>query len=123
LLGTLRATHGFAAHIPAIKESMVRDTLAGGLSGLSGFAGLARNATIVAERPVVQWRALRQLAAERSELARAFTALVLNDVAASTSTLLCSRKSGFWSFTLNCCDKVMIDNMYKARLDYYRRTV
>ncbi|KAH9023183.1 sulfate transporter family-domain-containing protein [Lactarius pseudohatsudake] len=53
-------------------------TLAGELSGL---AGLARNATVVAERPAVVWRlsvdALRRLETERPDLARAFTALVL----------------------------------------------
>ncbi|KAH9165177.1 sulfate transporter family-domain-containing protein [Lactarius sanguifluus] len=76
--GVLRATYRFAAHTPAIEESMVPGTLAGELSGL---AGLARNATVVAERPAVVWRlsvdALRRLEAERPDLARAFTALVL----------------------------------------------
>ncbi|KAI0247014.1 sulfate transporter family-domain-containing protein [Lactifluus subvellereus] len=76
--GVLRATYHFAAHTPVIEESMVPGTLAGELSGL---AGLARNATVVAERPAVLWRlgadALRRLEAERPELARTFTALVL----------------------------------------------
>lgn len=76
--GVLRATYRFAAHTPAIEESMVPGTLAGELSGL---AGLARNATVVAERPAILWRlsvdALRRLEAERPDLARAFTALVL----------------------------------------------
>jgi SulP family sulfate permease len=57
---------------------MVPGTLAGELSGL---AGLARNATVVVERTAVLWRldgeALRRLEAERPELARTFTALVL----------------------------------------------
>lgn len=76
--GVLRATYRFAAHTPVIEESMVPGTLAGELSGL---AGLARNATVVAECPAVLWRlgadALRRLEAERPELARTFTALVL----------------------------------------------
>ncbi|KAI0300605.1 sulfate transporter family-domain-containing protein [Multifurca ochricompacta] len=76
--GVLRATYCFAAHTPAIEESMVPGTLAGELSGLSG---LARNATVVAERPAVLWRlgadALRRLETERPDLARTFTALVL----------------------------------------------
>jgi sulfate permease, SulP family len=76
--GVLRATYRFAAHTPVTEESMVPGTLAGELSGL---AGLARNATVVAERPAVLWRlgadALRRLEMERPELARTFTALVL----------------------------------------------
>jgi sulfate permease, SulP family len=76
--GVLRATYHFAAHTPVIEESMVPGTLAGELSGL---AGLARNATVVAERPAVLWRlgvdALRRLETERPEVARTFTALVL----------------------------------------------
>ncbi|KAI9457395.1 sulfate transporter family-domain-containing protein [Russula earlei] len=76
--GVLRATYRFAAHTPAIEESMVPGTLAGELSGL---AGLARNATVVVERSAVLWRlggdALCRLEAERPELARKFTALVL----------------------------------------------
>ncbi|KAI9447202.1 sulfate transporter family-domain-containing protein [Lactarius psammicola] len=76
--GVLRATYRFAAHTPAIEESMVPGTLAGELSGL---AGLARNATVVAERPAVLWRlsvdALRLLETKQPDLARAFTALVL----------------------------------------------
>ena len=76
--GVLRATYRFAAHTPAIEESMVPGTLAGELSGL---AGLARNATVVAERPAILWRlsadALRRLEVEQPELARAFTCLVL----------------------------------------------
>jgi len=76
--GVLRATYRFAAHTPVIQESMVPGTLAGELSGL---AGLARNATVVVERNAVLWRldadALRRLEAERPELARTFTALVL----------------------------------------------
>lgn len=76
--GVLRATYRFAAHTPVIEESMVPGTLAGELSGL---AGLARNATVVVERTAVLWRldgdALRRLDAERPELARTFTALVL----------------------------------------------
>ena len=79
--GVLRATYRFAAHTPTIEESMVPGTLAGELSGL---AGLARNATVVAERPAVLWRlsadALRRLEVERPELAREFTALVLKGV-------------------------------------------
>ena len=51
--GVLRATYRFAAHTPAIEESMVPGTLAGELSGL---AGLVRNATVVAECPAVLWR-------------------------------------------------------------------
>jgi hypothetical protein len=76
--GVLRATYHFAAHTPVIEESMVPGTLAGELSGL---AGLARNATVVVEQQAVLWRldadALRRLEAERPELARTFTALVL----------------------------------------------
>jgi sulfate permease, SulP family len=76
--GVLRATYHFAEHTSVIEESMVPGTLAGELSGL---AGLARNATVVAERPAVLWRlgvdALRRLETERPELARTFTALVL----------------------------------------------
>jgi SulP family sulfate permease len=79
--GVLRATYRFATHTPTIEESMVPGTLAGELSGL---AGLARNATVVAERPAVVWRlstdALRRLEAEQPELARGFTALVLKGV-------------------------------------------
>ena len=52
-VGVLRATYRFAAHTPAIEESMVPGTLAGELSGL---AGLVRNATVVAECPAVLWR-------------------------------------------------------------------
>ncbi|KAN0132282.1 hypothetical protein V8E53_009882 [Lactarius tabidus] len=51
--GVPRATHHFAAHTPAIEESMVPSTLAGELLGL---AGLPRNAPVVAERPAVLWR-------------------------------------------------------------------
>lgn len=76
--GVLRATYRFAAHTPEIEESMVPGTLAGELSGL---AGLARNATVVAERPAVLWRlstiSLRKLEEDQPDLARAFTALVL----------------------------------------------
>ena len=76
--GVLRATYRFAAHTPTIEESMVPGTLAGELSGL---AGLARNATVVAERRAVLWRlsadALHRLEAEQPELAREFTTLVL----------------------------------------------
>ena len=76
--GVLRATYRFAAHTPAIEESMVPGTLAGELSGL---AGLARNATVVAERTAVLWclsaEALRRLEIEQPVLAREFTALVL----------------------------------------------
>lgn len=76
--GVLRATYRFAAHTPEIEESMVPGTLAGELSGL---AGLARNATVVAERPAVLWRlstvSLRKLEVESPDLARDFTALVL----------------------------------------------
>jgi len=76
--GVLRATYHFAPHTPVIEESMVPGTLAGELSGL---AGLARNATVVVERSAVLWRlgadALRRLEAQRPELARSFTALVL----------------------------------------------
>jgi SulP family sulfate permease len=76
--GVLRATYCFAAHTPAIEESMVPGTLAGELSGL---AGLPRNATVVVERAGVLWylggEALGQLQAEYPELARTFTALVL----------------------------------------------
>ena len=100
--GVLRATYRFAAHTPAIEESMVPGTLAGELSGL---AGLARNATVVAERPAVLWRlsadALRRLEAERPELARAFTALVLKgkcfDIVRDIvlTIRVCSCKTGF----------------------------
>jgi SulP family sulfate permease len=79
--GVLRATYHFAPHTPVIEESMVPGTLAGELSGL---AGLARNATVVVERSAVLWRlsadALRRLEAQRPELARSFTALVLKGV-------------------------------------------
>lgn len=76
--GVLRATYYFAAHTPAIEESMVPGTLAGELSGLSG---LPRNATVVVERAAVLWylcgEALSRLQAEYPDLARTFTALVL----------------------------------------------
>jgi SulP family sulfate permease len=76
--GVLRATYCFAAHTPAIEESMVPGTLAGELSGL---AGLPRNATVIVEQAAVLWyldgEALGRLQAEHSELARTFTALVL----------------------------------------------
>ena len=61
--GSLCATYRFAAHTPVIEEPMVLGTLAGELFGL------ARSATVVAERPAVLWRlsvdALRQLEAGR----------------------------------------------------------
>ena len=76
--GVLRATYRFAAHTPAIDESMVPGTLAGELSGL---AGLVCNATVVAERRAVLWRlsadALHRLEADQPELAEEFTTLVL----------------------------------------------
>ena len=76
--GVLRATYRFAAHTPAIEESMVPGTLAGELSGL---AGLVCNVTVVAERRAVLWRlsadALHRLEADQPELAREFTTLVL----------------------------------------------
>lgn len=76
--GVLRATYCFAAHTPAIEESMVPGTLAGELSGL---AGLPRNATVVVERAGVLWylsgEALGRLQTEYPELARTFMGLVL----------------------------------------------
>jgi CRP-like cAMP-binding protein len=82
--GVLRATYRFAAHTPAIEESMVPGTLAGELSGL---AGLARNATVVAERPAVLWRlsadALQLLEEKQPEIAWQFMALVLKGAVVS----------------------------------------
>lgn len=57
---------------------MVSGTLAGELSALSG---MERNATVVVERNSVLWKlgteGLKRLEAERPELARTFTRLVL----------------------------------------------
>jgi SulP family sulfate permease len=92
--GVLRATYRFAAHTPVITESMVSRTLAGELSGL---AGLARNATVVVERDAILWRldadALRRLEAERPELARTFTALVLKGACRHVCLSVCERKT------------------------------
>jgi SulP family sulfate permease len=92
--GVLRATYRFAAHTPVITESMVPGTLAGELSGL---AGLARNATVVVERDAILWRldadALRRLEAERPELARTFTALVLKGACRHVCLSVCERKT------------------------------
>lgn len=78
--GVLRATYQFAhgGGQGRIDESMVSGTLAGELSALSGTE---RNATVIVERNAVLWKlsteALKKLDAEKPELARAFTKLVL----------------------------------------------
>ncbi|EIM84807.1 uncharacterized protein STEHIDRAFT_60168 [Stereum hirsutum FP-91666 SS1] len=78
--GVLRATYQFAhgGGEGRVDESMVSGTLAGELSALSG---MERNATVVVERNSVLWKlgteGLKRLEAERPELARTFTRLVL----------------------------------------------
>ena len=113
--GVLRATYRFAEHTAEIEESMVPGTLAGELSGL---AGLARNATVVVERTAVLWRlgadALRRLEAERPELARTFTTLVLKgaccqclSVGIEGSRGFGSGETGFRYFALCVGDEAM----------------
>jgi sulfate permease, SulP family len=76
--GVLRASYQFADYAPPAEESMVPGTLAGELTALSG---LARNATVVVEKPCVAWKltveSLRQLERENPILTAKFIRLVL----------------------------------------------